>query len=151
MTSWRVGKPLTSTRSVSCVSWRSGPAVVEPFDPLGRKTPSQVLDERVQMLAPSTPLAESLNRAGIEVQEFTRAYRTITGSPIYQEALNASTDDLGEFRFALARAIVAQVMAQCGSFDDSAPILCEADLRDDLVDQLANEWGGQPKGLVATG
>ena len=81
--------------------WALRPAVVEPFDPRGRKTPRQILDARVQDLAPSTHLAEILGRSSIRVQEFDRARRMIVRSSIYNEALNASAGDLNSFRFAL--------------------------------------------------
>jgi hypothetical protein len=128
--------------------WALRPAVVEPFDPRGRKTSSQILDARIQNLVPSAQLAEILSRASIRAKEFDRACQMIVRSSIYNEALDASAGDLNSFRFTLARAIVAQAMIQGQAAPGPPPILFDAPLRDVLVAQLAAELGNEQKGLV---
>lgn len=125
--------------------WTLRPAEMAPFDPLGRKTPNQLLDERLQFFMPSAELLTALERAGIDGEEFQSARGEVIGSPVYVEALNTTApSDLSEFSLCVACSIVATMVVRQPSLSS------DADLRDELVMRLANELGSQSKGLISS-
>lgn len=137
--------------------WTLRPATMEPFDPLGRKTPNQLFDERAQALTASAELAEILRRAGIGEQEFYAARQAVLGSPTYMTALNSTgPEDLSEFSWTLARAIAAATIAPlaspagAGTIEQAEAGILDADVRDELVTRLAGELWNQAKGLISS-
>jgi len=56
---------------------------------------------------PSSELKEMLDRAGIE-EFFNQAQTIIVNESDYQEAIESAKEPLGEYRIAIARALVAQ-------------------------------------------
>src|SRR6476620_1551034 len=77
---------------------------VEPFDPLGKKTPQQLLDERLQVLAASDELSKAIRNVGLEQDAFDQAKRAVISSSAYSDTLNAvAADELSDFSISVAR------------------------------------------------
>lgn len=79
--------------------------------PWGKK-PGDGLKLRVQSLSPSAELQAKLQEAGI-AEEFEQAREAVIRSEPYNEAFQKASDPLDEYRQAVARAIIAQSMAEC--------------------------------------
>ncbi|MCZ8163509.1 MAG: hypothetical protein O9275_22915, partial [Microcystis sp. LE19-196.1B] len=98
------------------------------------------LDNRVRALNPSSNLQEMLDQAGIG-QFFSQSQSIIVNESDYQKAIESATEPLGEYRIAIARALVAQsailVRDKYGEFALSV----NGGLRDQIVEQIAAELG----------
>jgi hypothetical protein len=135
--------------------WALRPAEMEPFDPLGRKTPQQLFDEHLQAMTLSSELREALHLGGISDEDFYAARRTVAASPAYVEALNSTSQaDLSEFAATVARAIVATLIAGRSLppeawVDDEDLNVVSADIRDHIVLLLTNDLWSQSKGLAS--
>jgi hypothetical protein len=115
--------------------------------PPGRLPPGDVLDASVRGLDPSPELAAALTAAGL-AETFGSARAVIAASPPYRQALAAASDSIGALRLAVARAIVAETLAQQAEQDDAdTPVVPDAAARDQLVLLVADALGGQETGV----
>ena len=113
----------------------------------GGKPPGYKLKEDVKTLAPSVELCRLLEEGRIE-EVFDEAREQITSDHDYQKAVKSAQQPFGDYRTAIARALVAQsvILAQ-DEYND--PILfLSAELRDQIVQQLVNELGGTERGML---
>jgi hypothetical protein len=117
---------------------RSGYAV--DFVP-GSMPPGQLLDEKTRELAPSAKLLDQLEAGDIR-ELFAEARDAIVMSAAYTEALASAPVGLGEYRAAIARAIVAESMTRRELRQEDARVLTDAALRDEIVRLLTDELGG---------
>jgi hypothetical protein len=109
--------------------------------------PGDALDARVQALVPSAELAAAVAAAGL-AQTFQPARAAVATSPPYRQAVAAAGDDLGDLRLAVARAIVAEALAERAEQDDvDTPVMPDAQARDRVVVLLVDELGGGERGL----
>lgn len=97
-------------------------------------------------LSPLLALQAKLEEAGI-AQLFDEAREAVIRSEAYQEALQKASDSLGEYREAVARAIVAQAMLDCEQQERFFPILTDAELRDEVVECLNRALGEAELGI----
>ena len=102
-----------------------------------------MLDERIRTCKISGGLTQQFEQAGISAGQLDVGRNRVLQGPVYDLALVASTEDLGEFRLAWARAVVAASLAD---FDSE---VIDAQKLSDLSTRLANEVGNQPKGLLS--
>jgi hypothetical protein len=103
-------------------------------DNLGNK-----LDEKVQQFTPSEKLENELQQAGI-LTVFDQARQTIIQSVAYKEALvTVSEKSITEHRDAITRSIIAQAIAICEEQQQSAPVMIDASVRDEVVKLLSSE------------
>lgn len=108
--------------------------------------PGQFLDQRIRSLVPTGEMSDALLRAGILVY-FEEARKRVVNAPPYKEFLPKVPPAFGEYRLAIARAIIAMTMAICKENERSARILTDAKLRDKITDQLSKAFGDQQFGL----
>ena len=110
--------------------------------------PGNDLDNRVRALIPSSLLQKMLNHAGIE-EFFSQAQTIIVNESDYQQSLESAKEPLGEYRMAIARALIAQssllVRDKYGEF----ALSLNGELRDRIVEQIVSELGGTEKGLLS--
>ncbi|HEY9607174.1 MAG TPA: hypothetical protein V6C85_36540 [Allocoleopsis sp.] len=104
------------------------------------------LHSRVERLSPSSELQAKLEQAGI-AELFDEAREAVIRSEAYLQALQTASDELGEYREAVARAIVAQAMFECEQQKRFPPILTDAQLRDEVVELLSLELGETELGI----
>ncbi|MFP5268962.1 hypothetical protein [Coleofasciculus sp.] len=114
-------------------------------NPFGEK-PGDELNSRVERLNPSTELQAKLDVAGI-AEVFEPARDTVIQSEAYHQALQNASEELGEYRDAIARAIVAQAMLDCEQQEKHPPILTDAELRDEVVKLLSLALGEAELGI----
>jgi hypothetical protein len=127
----------------------------------GGESPTQMLQERMQSLARLDALSEetraALVEAGFRPEELARAGAAVLRSGAYQALLPHVQEPLTPYRFALARAVVAELLAdrpedRPGSLGEDlwgapAPPSLDGELRDRLVATLAEELGTAELGL----
>lgn len=118
------------------------PSAPDNFDPRGAKSPGQVLDERIRTFTPSTTLLEEFKRRDISPDSLEAAREQVVADPAYDQALAVSGDDLGEFRHAWARAVIATALSGPDTAVIDAPTLTG------LATALAAGVGNQPKGIL---
>lgn len=115
--------------------------------PPGRVPPGDTLDASVQTLHPSPELAAALAAAGL-AETFESARAAIATSPPYRQALAGASEGLGALRLAVARAIVAEALAeQAGQDSVDSPVVPDAAARDHVVLLLVDALGGQERGV----
>ena len=117
--------------------------------PPGRLSPGDRLDASVQALNPSEELAAALAAAGL-VETFESARAVVATSLPYRQALAAHSDGLGTTRLAVARAIIAEALAEQAKQNDvDIPIMLDAAARDQVVVLLVDYLGGHERGVQA--
>ncbi len=114
-------------------------------NPFGEQ-PGDELHSRVESFNPSPELQAKLDAAGI-LEVFESARDTVIQSDAYNEALQNASEELGEYRDAIARAIVAQAMFDCEQQDKYPPLLTDAQLRDEVVKLLSLALGEAELGI----
>ncbi|HEY9904683.1 MAG TPA: hypothetical protein V6D43_19985 [Candidatus Sericytochromatia bacterium] len=113
--------------------------------PFGEQ-PRDELRSRVERLSPSPELQAKLEQAGI-ASVFDKARDAVIRSDPYSQALQTASEELGEYREAVARAIVAQAMFECEQQEMFPPILTDASLRDEVVKLLSLALGEENLGI----
>ncbi len=114
---------------------------------IGEK-PGNDLDNKVRALTPSSSLQEMLDQAGIG-EFFSQAQTIIVNESDYQEAIESATEPLGEYRMAIARALVAQSSILVRDNYGEFALSVNGELRDRIVEQIVAELGGTEKGLLS--
>lgn len=120
---------------------------VSEFDPRGSKSPIQQLGERLRTFTPSDTLFAQLSQAGIPATALEGACKRVVDDPVLDLALLASGEDLGEFRHAWARAVIATALVETAAttLDISAANLQMLSMQ---ATALASELGNQSKGAL---
>jgi hypothetical protein len=106
------------------------------------------LDNRVRALNPSSNLQEMLDQAGIG-EFFPQSQSIIVNESDYQKAIESATEPLGEYRIAIARALVAQSSLLVRDNYGEFALSVNGELRDHIVEQIAAELGGKEKGILS--
>jgi hypothetical protein len=123
----------------------AGPAGGER--PPWQAPPGDALDASVQALVPSAELAAAVAAAGL-AETFQSARVAIATSLPYRRAVAAASDGLSDLRLAVARAIVAEALAeQAEQIDVDIPVVPDAEARDRVVLLLVDDLGGRERGL----
>jgi hypothetical protein len=117
----------------------SAPAARQELPP-GRTAPNETLRTRAQRLAPEAALKDRIDAAGIG-DVFDTARNNVVNSEPFRDALRTSPPDITPYIIAVARAIVAEAIAQHTRQGVYPPIATDADLRDAIVQALAAELG----------
>lgn len=111
----------------------------EGDDDFGEDNLKQKLDDNVQRFTPSDELNSQLQEAGI-FTIFDKSRKNVVKSDAYLESLKRiSESNITEHRDAIARAIIAEAIAICQTSQPSPRIIIDADLRDKIVQLLADE------------
>ena len=110
--------------------------------------PGNDLDDKVRALTPSSSLQDMLDRAGIG-EFFRQAQTIIVNESDYQEAIESAKEPLGEYRMAIARALVAQSSLLARDKYGEFTLSLNGELRDRIVEQIVAELGGTEKGLLS--
>ncbi|MGL5796249.1 MAG: hypothetical protein ACRC06_17970, partial [Waterburya sp.] len=110
--------------------------------------PGNDLDDKVRALTPSFELQEMLDRANIG-EFFSQAKTIIVNESDYQDAITSASEPLGEYRIAIARALVAQSSLLARDKYGDFAFSLNGELRDRIVEQIVAELGGTEKGLVS--
>lgn len=113
--------------------------------PFGEQ-PGDELHSRVERLSLSPELQAKLEQAGI-ASVFDEARESVIRSNPYSQALQTASDELDEYREAIARAIVATAMFECEQLEKYPPILINAQLRDEVVKLLSLALGEAELGI----
>ena len=113
--------------------------------PFGEQ-PGDELHTRVESLSSSPELQAKLEEAGI-ADVFDEAREVVIRSDPYTETLQKASEELGECREAVARAIVAQAMFNCEQQEKYPPVLTDAQLRDEVVKILTLVLGEAELGI----
>jgi hypothetical protein len=123
----------------------SGPAGGER--PPWQVPPGDALDASVQALVPSAELAAAVATAGLTTTFHPARVAVATSLP-YRRAVAAASDGLGDLRLAVARAIVAEALAEQAEQDDvDFPVVPDAEACDRVVLLLVDDLGGRERGL----
>ena len=113
-----------------------------------QETAGKVLEQTLENFNPSQTLLDQLAEAGINEDVFMQAKENILGDNTYQNAIYQAHPPLGDYRFAIAKALVAQSTIFV-STQDGAQALCFTGKRcDQIVDQIVSEIGGSDRGPV---
>lgn len=110
--------------------------------------PSNDLDNRVRALTPSSELQEMLDCSGIG-EFFSQAQTIILNESDYQNAIASASEPLGEYRIAIARALIAQSSLLARDKYGEFALSLNGELRDRIVEQIVAELGGTEKGLLS--
>jgi hypothetical protein len=141
-----VGDPLFELRVAA-----SGPGDPSTGISVGQQLPETALLDKVRAVA-DEPL-EAAGLAGVDAEELEEAISLVSTSDELEGAARAATQaeaDEGEFAAAAARAIVAVVLAahEADPPGEAPPIVYDARIRTDLVDELATRVGpGSTRGF----
>lgn len=111
-------------------------------------TPGHDLGLKFRGFKPSEDLGAMLKQAGIE-EFLAQAQTIIVGEKDYRDAIASAQEPLGEYRMALARALVAQSSLLVRDKYGEYALSLNGKLRDEIVDQIVAELGGTEKGLIS--
>lgn len=114
----------------------------------GPLPPGQALDRRVRAFEPSAELASRLKAGGLG-EEFASARQAVTLSDPYQGVITAAVDPVDPYRLAIARALLAQAVAQAREKDQWVAAAYDADLLDALERAIVVELSDGERGLAA--
>ena len=133
--------PLIELRMLSLRSGTKG------FVP-GQKPSGDILDNSFRTLIPSLNLQEMLDKAGLK-EVFDEARAILVKETDYRKAITSAREPIGEYRLAIAHAMVAQsaILVQ-DKYGDLA-LSFNGDLRDKIVEQIVAELGGSERGLIS--
>ena len=106
------------------------------------------LDDRVRAFTPSSELQEMLDRTEIG-EFFSQAQTLIVNEDDFQNAVESAEEPLGEYRTAIARALVAQSYILAEENYRNLGISLDGELRDRIVDQIVTELGGSDRGIIS--
>lgn len=114
----------------------------------GQKLPGKALDQAFRTFTPSTDLLNKFAEAGIQEADFKRARNQIISEYNYQDALNRAQEPIGEYRKALAKAIVAQAVLLVREEYGASALCLTGENRDDIVNLIVGQIGGSDRGVV---
>jgi hypothetical protein len=112
----------------------------------GQLSPGAALAQRGQVFE-ITPGPRSLLERGGIFQEFERARLTVTSSDPYSVALAAAPSALGDYRAAIARALIAEAALRVKRMGGSASVARDARLRDETEQALIEALGGKDRSI----
>ena len=113
-----------------------------------QETAGETLDKTIKSFFPSQTLLEQLTEAGINKDVFVQAKENILEDKKYQNAIHQVQPPLGDYRLAIAKALVAQSAIFVSSQDGSQALCFTGQRRDQIVDQIVSEIGGSDRGAV---
>jgi len=113
-----------------------------------QETAGETLDKTIKSFFPSQTLLEQLTKAGINEDVFVQAKTNILGDKNYQNSIHQAQPPLGDYRLAIAKALVAQSAIFVSSQDGAQALCFTGKRRDQIVDQIVSEIGGSERGPV---
>ena len=113
-----------------------------------QETPGKALEQKIKNFEPSQRLLDQLAEAGINKDVFVQAKENILGDKNYQNAIHQAQQPLGDYRLAIAKALVAQSAIFVSSQDGAQALCFTGQRRDHIVDQIVSEIGGSERGPV---
>lgn len=119
--------------------------VDENDNPFGEQ-PSDRIQSVLTNYNPAPELTELLTQGGI-TEEFTPALAKVTQSQLYDLALTTATDSVYELSLAISRAIIAQAMFDSQEKYTYPLILTDAELRDQIIENLTHSLTEPELGL----
>ncbi len=122
-----------------------GAQSVTDFIP-GQVPQGQALEERVRNFKGSQALQQKLDEAGISLI-FNSARQEVLNSAPFSDALRAVPQSQASYRMAIARAIVAQAIAQSLEGQQYPAILMDTALRNEVVESIGGELGEADLGI----
>jgi hypothetical protein len=115
--------------------------------PPGWQPPGDKLDASVHSFHPSAELAAGLAAAEL-AETFESARTTVATALPYRQALAIASDNLGPLRLAVARAVVAEALAEQAERDGAdIPVVLDAAARDQIVLLFVDALGGRELGI----
>jgi hypothetical protein len=136
--------PLYELRAIA-----GAPAAQQDLPP-NQRSPTELIQQRAIRLKPDDALKAQLDAAGIG-DVFADARDYVVQSSPFLNALQTSPPDIKLFRIAVARAIVAEAIAQHTRQDDYPPVAADADMRDAIVAAIAAELGNDDRSARGVG
>ena len=112
----------------------------------GQLSPGAVLAQRGQVFEITPGLRSLLERGGI-YREFEAAHLGVTKSTAYRIALDRAPPALGDYRAAVARALVAEAALRVTRIGGYAAVASDARLRDDTEQALIEALGGEERSI----
>ncbi len=113
----------------------------------GGRPPGYKLKENVRTLAPSNELCGLLAQADI-AKVFDKAREQTISDRDYQEAVDSAQPPFGDYRSAIARALVAQSVILAQDEYGDPELFLSVELRDQIVQRLVDELGGTERGVL---
>ncbi len=104
----------------------------------------------LRSFTPTSALQAKLAEAGI-AEVFATARQFVQHSDAYQKTLQGAAHIPDWYRIATARALVATSMMLCEDQQKYAPIVTDAHMRDQIIDQISNELVGNRRSLGGWG
>jgi hypothetical protein len=112
----------------------------------GQLSPGAALAQRGQVFDVTPELRSLLERGGI-VQEFEPARLSVTNSTAYCVALDEAPPALGDYRAAIARALIAETVLRVKRSGTLPPVARDARLRDEIEQALIEALGGEERSI----
>jgi hypothetical protein len=109
-------------------------------------SPGAALAQRGQIFEITPELRSLLDRGGIS-QEFEPARLAVTNATAYSVALAEASFPLGDYRAAVARALIAEAVLRVKRSGDLPSIACDAELRDETEKTLIEALGGRERSI----
>ena len=119
------------------------------YPPPNQQLPGQGLDKSIRNFTPSPALLEQLAQAGIKEEIFQQAKKKIIEDDNYRNAINqAQLSTMGDYRWAIAKALVAQSAILVSETDGVQALCLTGDSRDQIVTEIVSAIGGSERGVV---
>jgi hypothetical protein len=109
--------------------------------------PAQRLDISARRLAYSADMRNILAKHGL-TGSFDSVFPRIVGSAVYEAALAHAPEGLAEYRYAIARALVAATSLEARRRGVNGGLPLGYDERAELVDKIVDDLGGKDYGLL---
>ncbi|TRU18245.1 MAG: alpha/beta hydrolase [Microcystis aeruginosa Ma_QC_B_20070730_S2] len=115
----------------------------------GRELPGKGLDQSIRNFTPPQELINRLAEAGIKEEIFQQAKKKIIEDDNYRNAINqAQLSTMGDYRWAIAKALVAQSAILVSETDGVQALCLTGDSRDQIVTEIVSAIGGSERGVV---
>lgn len=113
-----------------------------------QQSPGVALDRTIKNFVPSDDLLEKLAKAGIKPEIFEQSRSQIVEDDNYQNAINNAQPPIGDYRQAIAKALIAQSAITVSARYGVQALCLTGKIRDDLVTQIESETGGTDRSPV---
>lgn len=117
-----------------------------PFQ-IGQESKEEELRRKVESFTPSAKLEEKFAESGLE-GFFQESLENVRNSNVYDSAMGTIGDTSTEYRDAIARAVVAEMISLIDQEEKFLPILTDVDLRDEIVKDISIEINDTEMGGV---
>ena len=112
----------------------------------GQLSPGAALAQKGQVFDVTPELRSLLERGGIS-EEFEPTRLAVTSSTAYRVALDEAPSALGDYRAAVARALIAEAVLRVKQSGKLPPVALDARLRDETERALIQSLGGEERSI----